>query len=356
LLTVIALGTRDASADTVTLTFGVIPPGQSSTVTVRAVIGGTPCVLSNQAVVSGTGLTPTPSDDPTVLGGGADPTIIGVDPINPPCAVLPKIVFVAPTGDDQNDCGNESTPCRNLAAAIAQVAAGGQVVVVSTGHYDNLPIVITKGVTISSPPGIAVIVSQPITVNAPGARVALRGLTIEGAGVGNGVTLIAAGVLSIEDTTLGRWATGVRIINAAASYVSIANSVFRANTSGLSDGGGHPGSRISVEDSRFEGNAQGIEVLSAAFTIRDSAFVRNTGHGAVAGPGSAMIHRSEFSQNQTAVATLIGGSVTLSRSSVFGNALGLSAAGGGIFQSMGSSAVRRNTVNTSGTITLIPEQ
>ena len=83
LLIGIILG-ASASADTVNLTFGAIPPGQSSTVTVRAVIGGSPVSLSNQASVSGTGLAPTLSDDPGLVGA-ADPTVIGVAP---PCPAL----------------------------------------------------------------------------------------------------------------------------------------------------------------------------------------------------------------------------------------------------------------------------
>ncbi len=268
----------------------------------------------------------------------------------------PARVFVSPTGSDAGDCANQNTPCRNLAGAITQVAIDGEVIVLSSGAYDTAPILITKGLKISSPAGAVVFITQPITINAPGGRIVLRGLTIEGTGTGNGITLTAAAGLSIEDTTFGRWANGLQIGNAVAAQISIANSVFRANTAGIRDSGGAVGNRISVEDSRFERNTRGIEVLAGSFMIRESAFIGNTSRGVVVGPGSATIHRSEFSQNATAVATLSGGTVRLSRSRVFGNTLGLSAVAGSTFQSTGTNVVRGNTTNTSGTITTTPEQ
>ncbi len=268
----------------------------------------------------------------------------------------PARVFVSPTGSDAGDCANQNTPCRNLAGAITQVAIDGEVIVLSSGAYDTAPILITKGLKISSPAGAVVFITQPITINAPGGRVALRGLTIEGTGTGNGITLTAAAGVSIEDTTIGRWTNGLQIGNAVAAQISIANSVFRANTAGIRDSGGAVGNRIAVEDSRFERNTRGIEVLAGAFMIRESGFIGNTSRGVVVGPGSATIHRSEFSQNATAVATLSGGTVRLSRSRVFGNTQGLSAAAGGTFQSTGKNVVRGNTTDASGTIALIPEQ
>jgi hypothetical protein len=259
-------------------------------------------------------------------------------------------------GGDGNDCADQATPCRNLAAAMTQVATDGEIIVVESGEYETAPLVISRGVSVTAPLGTVALVRQPIVVNAPTGRFVLRGLTLKGNGTGDAITIAAAESLSIEDTTIDLWANGLQIGNAVAAQISIANSVFRANIAGIRDSGGAVGNRVSVEDSRFERNTRGIEVLAGSFMIRDSAFIGNTSRGVVVGPGSATIHRSEFSQNATAVATLSGGTVRLSRSRVFGNTLGLSAAAGSTFQSTGTNVVRGNTTNSSGTITTIAEQ
>ena len=71
-------------ADTVNLTFGVIPPGKKSTVTLNATIINTPSSVSNQGTVSGTNFTNVLTDDPGV-GGATDPTVLAV---LPPCPTI----------------------------------------------------------------------------------------------------------------------------------------------------------------------------------------------------------------------------------------------------------------------------
>ncbi|MEO8359842.1 MAG: hypothetical protein ABI672_07425 [Vicinamibacteria bacterium] len=73
-----------ASADTVNLTFGVIPPGKSSTVTINATIINSPSAVSNQGSISGTNFTSILTDDPGV-GGATDPTLLAV---SPPCPAI----------------------------------------------------------------------------------------------------------------------------------------------------------------------------------------------------------------------------------------------------------------------------
>jgi len=48
--------------------------------------------------------------------------------------------------------------------------------------------------------------------------------------------------------------------------------------------------------------------------------------------------------------------VRIGRSHVFGNTVGLAAAGGGTLASFGTNVVRRNATNTNGTISAIAEQ
>src|SRR6516165_1614419 len=96
-------------------------------------------------------------------------------------------VFVASYGNDSNPCTFLS-PCKTFQQAVNVVAAGGEVTAIDSAGFG--PITISKSVSITSPAGIeAGIVptygGSAITITAgPSDGVQLRGLTVDGAGVG----------------------------------------------------------------------------------------------------------------------------------------------------------------------------
>src|SRR5580698_8100383 len=99
--------------------------------------------------------------------------------------------FVSPTGVDSAAC-SLTAPCRTFAAAYAATDAGGEIAVLGTAGYGTLTI--NKAISIVNGGGFEAGVSVPsggtgITINAlANDAVSLRGLTIDGAGVGaNGV-------------------------------------------------------------------------------------------------------------------------------------------------------------------------
>ena|GEM_PF-952476 len=263
--------------------------------------------------------------------------------------------FASSSGNDANDCTLLTTPCRSIGQAIFQVAASGEVIVISPGEYEAAALTITKSVKVTSPSGTVAFVRQPITINAPGHRVALRGLTLKGTGAGNSITLTAADSLSIEECAIDRWAAGLDIGAGSGSQVSLLNSVFMANTSGVVVAAGGTNA-IAVEGSRFERNGTGILAHSGSLSVRESSFIGHSAAGLMVDGGSVDIQRSEFTLNNIGVNALAGGTVRIGRSRVFGNTTGLSAAGGSTFESSGTNVVRRNTTNTTGTITAVPEQ
>ncbi len=269
---------------------------------------------------------------------------------------LPARTFVSSTGSDAGDCSNQLTPCRNIAAALPQTAVDGEIIILSPGEYETATLAITKGIKITSPSGTVAFIRQPITVNAAGGKVILRGLTLKGAGAGNGITLTAADSISVEDCTIDRWAAGLRLNNAAASRVSMLNTIVRNNTAGILDTGASTSNRVAINESRFERNAKGLEILTGTFQVKDSTFSGNTTSGIVVGPGVVDIQRSEFSVNAVGLSTLTGGTARIGRSHVFGNSTGLSAAAGSTLSSFGTNVIRRNVTNTSGTITAVSEQ
>jgi hypothetical protein len=44
-----------------------------------------------------------------------------------------RVFVAARSGNDANACNNVATPCQTFAGAIAQVSAGGEIIVVETG-------------------------------------------------------------------------------------------------------------------------------------------------------------------------------------------------------------------------------
>ncbi len=266
---------------------------------------------------------------------------------------LASRTFVSPVGADANACWNQPTPCRNIAAAVAQTLVDGEVIVLGSGEYEMFPLVITKGVKVTSPSGTVAFLHQGITINAPGGRVALRGLTLKGNGTDDGITLVAASSLSVEETTFDGWAFGLNLGIGSGSVVSVNSSVFAANTAGVRTSGGTHA--VSIEGTRFERNVNGLSITAGSFFVRESSFTGNTTAGVTISGGSADIRRSEFTLNGIGVNVLSGGTLRLSRSVVFGNSTGLLAAAGSTFESLGTNVIRGNGTDTSGTITTIPE-
>lgn len=118
--------------------------------------------------------------------------------------------FVSGTGADTGTCGR-AAPCRSLAYALSQTASAGEVVVLDSAGYGQMTI--TQAVTISNPGGVEAGITatsgQPaITVNTFGAAttVVLRGLTVDGQGVGSdGILFLGTGRLEIVDCTIHRF-------------------------------------------------------------------------------------------------------------------------------------------------------
>lgn len=110
--------------------------------------------------------------------------------------------FVSSNGSDSNSCSRQA-PCRSFATAITKTAAGGEINTLDPGGYG--PVTITKSISIVSGLGEAGVLvpagGTGITINAgPDDAINLRGLVIEGAGVGaTGLRLNSAGSLTLTN-------------------------------------------------------------------------------------------------------------------------------------------------------------
>ena len=173
--------------------------------------------------------------------------------------------FVSSAGNDANNC-LRPTPCRTFQRGHNAVAAGGEVVALDSAGYGAL--LISKSVTITGAGVHAAVTATAgadgVNINAAGATVVLRDLTItgnNGAGV-HGVHVLDAATVYIERCVITSFGfNGI--------FYRTNNRLFVTDTIVRSNGGdglfvhalGTGIVRVNVDGSRFEHNEiAGIEL------------------------------------------------------------------------------------------------
>jgi hypothetical protein len=252
--------------------------------------------------------------------------------------------FVSASGNDVNPCSLVS-PCRGFAAAIAQTDVGGEVIVKDSAGYGT--VTITKSVSIIAPAGVYAGITvfagnTGVAVNGAGIKVLLRGLTINGLGVGQyGVHLQNAAELVVDRCVVANMATAGIRVSGSNNIVAVSDTAVRGTTNG-------PGvwiasnAQASLQRVRLFRNqgAGGHGVLvdaSSRASIAGSVISLNEGDGVRVAPGSgltaeATIVDSLLSDNQSngvlAVAMSSAGTIAaaaVSRSVVTRNDAGIAA-------------------------------
>lgn len=130
--------------------------------------------------------------------------------------------WISGKGVDQANCGPVASPCRTLQFAHDQTSAGGEINVLDPAGYGAVTIgkainIVNEGVGVAGV--LASTGNNAVTVNAPnGDTVILRGLTIEGAGVGaNGVVFNSGAGLQVSNCF-------IRVLSAATRTTATASS------------------------------------------------------------------------------------------------------------------------------------
>jgi len=118
--------------------------------------------------------------------------------------------FVASYGNNLNTCSLGS-PCRDFATAMAQTDLGGEIIVLDSAGYGK--VVIDRSVAIVAAPGIyagiSVFSGSGVFIDAPGAKVTLRGLTINGQGGTYGVYFNQGARLHVDGCVVSGLVTGI---------------------------------------------------------------------------------------------------------------------------------------------------
>jgi hypothetical protein len=142
--------------------------------------------------------------------------------------------FVSGTGSDSNPC-TRTQPCLTFAFAITQTTGGGEIDVLDPGDYG--PLTINKAISIVNdgvgtvgiralPGGTAITIQAGVND-----RINLRGLTIEGAGVGlRGIEFDSGAILSVVDCFIRNFGgDGIILQPNSDSTVWITNTISSEN-------------------------------------------------------------------------------------------------------------------------------
>jgi hypothetical protein len=189
--------------------------------------------------------------------------------------------FVASYGSATNTSFNCSItkPCRAFSDAVGVTNPGGEVIVLDSAGYGT--VTITKSVSIIAAPGIyagiSVATGDGVTINAPGATVVLRGLSINGQGGNNGIAIASAATVRIENCAISNL-TGAGIFHVAGA-LHVEETIVRDNASiGIWSMGAV---LAALEHVRLEGNLDGVRAQNGAkVVVYDSVMSRNAHVGA----------------------------------------------------------------------------
>ncbi len=306
--------------------------------------------------------------------------------------------YLAPGGSDANPC-TLPAPCRLLPAALTAVADGGEIWMLDSGNYNTGQVNITKSVTILAVPGalgsVLAAGGNAINIATAGVKVALRNLVIVpllGGGGQNGIYMTAGAGLTLENCLIANLPGHGIYVNAGASVrvtdTTIRDNAFaglylgnrsrstvtRATISGNTQygvyvDGNAPSTTTTADiaDSTIDANGLGVFMDSSSnamlkVSVHDSRIVRNANDGVrVGASGAASGDAGTLSASNNIVANngyggiavaLPGNKVWASGNTVSDNYIGLYN-NGGLFESAGNNAVRNNTYDTYGAITVV---
>ncbi len=190
--------------------------------------------------------------------------------------------FVSGSGSDANAC-TLTAPCRGFARAMSQTNAGGEIVALDSAGYGAFTI--DRSVSVIAPPGVyaGVSVFAPfagITVDAPGAKVALRGLSVNGQGGSPGIWMLNGAELHVESCVVSGLVEGIVL---EAGSTSVKDTIIRDNSqAGVRVDNGAVSAHF--DHVRTQNNAgPGIRIdqtsASARVSIRNSVATDNGGTG-----------------------------------------------------------------------------
>ena len=279
--------------------------------------------------------------------------------------------FVSANGLDANAC-TRPAPCRTLQGAHDKTNSGGEINMLDPAGYG--PVTITKSISIvNDGVGSAGILVPPggtgITINAgAGGVVNLRGLIVEGAGLGQtGIAFNTGQSLTVENSVVRNLASfGIALQPNASSSFAVASTLVSDNgtsaiflaPTGSSIAVTAVFDRVELRNNGGSGIALNGQTSTGAInaTVADSVASNNgnTGFFVLSAPGGAsaslMVARSVAAHNAVGLYALQPNAVLrVGQSTVTGNVDAWVAGFGGVLQSYGDNRIDGNTNAVSET-------
>ncbi|MEA2939383.1 MAG: hypothetical protein QOC56_2887 [Alphaproteobacteria bacterium] len=249
--------------------------------------------------------------------------------------------FVSANGVDTNSCGRNA-PCRTLIGAYAKTNVNGEINMLDPAGYGTLTITHSISIVNDGVGSAGILVPSlgtGITISAgAGDVINLRGLIIEGAGVGAfGIKFNSGKALTIENCVIRNLtADGIRFLPNASSSLAVSKTYIADNNTGVSIAPSGSGSvtasflRVEVNNSA---NGDGITVSGASSTGVINVNVTNS---VLSGNASANALQV-YSQTAQATAT-----ATVIRSALSNNSAGAAADGAKATLRIGGSTLTGN--------------
>jgi parallel beta helix pectate lyase-like protein len=227
--------------------------------------------------------------------------------------------WVSGKGTDAAGCGGVTTPCRTPQYAHDNiVAAGGEIDILDPAGYGA--ITISKAISlvndgVGTAGMLALSAGNAITITAGSSdAIQLRGLTIEGSGVGhNGIVFNAGGSLTVANCVVQNFnGEGISIqpSSGSISFVITNTIVSNIGNSGIiyNPSGGSPNARGTIDHAVTTNNFYGIYInmnggIGGAMTVAISNSVASNNAvtgitvGSAGGPVKATIENSSASNN-----------------------------------------------------------
>jgi hypothetical protein len=271
--------------------------------------------------------------------------------------------WVSGVGDDANPC-SRTAPCKTWAGAISKTAACGEIDALDPGGFGA--VTITKSITLDGTGTFASILASLTTgviINAASTDViTLRGISINGFCNGvQGINVLQAKTVNVEDCVIFRFAgNGITSTDNNGLALNIRKTVIRDNAG---DGinvvaAAATPARVTLDDVRFSGNANGLHARSGAtVTATNSVFSGNSGAGVFAdntvGGSFAIIRvrESQMSGNVNGVQAGSGGGVATSIVEISQNLINFNN-GNGVLVSTGGTVetFSNNDIQNNGTV------
>lgn len=273
----------------------------------------------------------------------------------------PSVVYVAFNGSDTNAC-SRIAECKTISHALTVVSPGGVVEITASGSYDTFTI--TRAVSVEADPGVEAMIAVPsgetgITIDATSSEaVALKHLSLWGAGNGVGIQANSAATVVLQDCDSRNVQYGASLISTSTAF-TVAGGVYEGSDTSLFIRAGS--NKVTIDSVKIYGTGSNaaVDTVGNDVTITRSLLSGSSTTGSdpgvwVKGGSTVVLEYDVISGYGTGVQVGAGlpgnGIVFLSNNTITNNFTGVKITTGTGF-TRGNNTIAANSTNVSGTLT-----